>query len=150
MVFSKISRFFALALLLFVAPAYALDRIYTSFFSNTALSGYDPVAYFTVGKPTKGDSDFEFEYKGATWQFASDANRQAFIKAPDKYAPAYGGYCAWAVAQGKDAPGDPLYWKLVDGKLYLNYSADIQKKWNANMSAFIKTADQTWPKLLQP
>ena len=148
MLFQKISRFFVLALLLFATPAFALEPVYTGYFSDKALSGYDTVAYFTVGKPTKGDSDFEFEYKGATWLFASAANRQAFIDAPEKYAPAYGGYCAWAMAQGKEAPGDPNYWKLVNGKLYLNFDADVQTKWNVSIDAFIKAADQSWPKLL--
>ena len=97
----------------------------------------------------KGSSDFETEWKGATWRFASAANREAFLADPEKYAPQYGGYCAWAVSQGQTAPIEPEQWSIVDGKLYLNYNADVQAKWKADVPGFIARADENWPKVLE-
>lgn len=131
-----------------IAPAAnAEPPIYTGVFSNTALQGYDPVAYFTEGKPVKGSKNFTTEYKGATFQFASAANRDAFLADPAMYAPQYGGYCAWAMADGKYAKGDADHWKIVDGKLYLNYNGSIQKKWSADIPGFIDKADAHWSEL---
>jgi len=131
-----------------IAPAaQAEPAIYTGVFSDTALQGYDPVAYFTDGAPVKGSKDFTTEYKGATFQFASAANRDAFLADPTAYAPQYGGYCAWAMADGKYAKGDAKHWKIVDGKLYLNYNASISKKWNADIPGFIEKADAEWSDL---
>jgi hypothetical protein len=131
-------------------PAHAeTSPIYTGFFSDKAASGYDVVAYFTVGKPTEGDKRFSHTHAGATWLFSSAANRDAFIADPAKYSPQYGGYCAWAVSQGYTASGDPEFWKIVDGKLYLNYDAGVQKKWEADVPNFILAADKSWPKLLK-
>ncbi|HAE25654.1 MULTISPECIES: YHS domain-containing (seleno)protein [Hyphomonas] len=130
-----------------VPAAYAEPAIYTGRFSDTALQGYDPVAYFTDGQPVKGSKEFSTEYKGATFQFASAANRDAFLADPAAYAPQYGGYCAWAMADGKYAKGNAKYWKIVDGKLYLNYNAGIQKKWNADVPGFIEKADTQWQDL---
>ena len=128
-----------------VAPiAHAEPPIYTGVFSDTALQGYDPVAYFTSGAPVKGDDAFTADYMGAKFKFASAVNRDAFIEAPEKYAPQYGGYCAWAMADGKHAKGDARYWKIVDGKLYLNYNKSIQKKWDSDVPAFIDRADTAW------
>lgn len=122
--------------------------VYTGVFSNVAVSGHDPVAYFTEGRPVEGDKRFTFRYLGAEWRFASPANRDAFVAAPEKYAPQYGGYCAWAVSQGYTASGDPRFWKIVDGRLYLNYDADVQKKWEADIAGFIRQADGHWPAVL--
>ena len=131
-----------------IAPAASAEpAIYTGTFSRTAVQGYDPVAYFTEGKPVKGTKAFTTEYMGATFQFASAANRDAFIADPARYAPQYGGYCAWAMADGKYAKGDANYWKIVDGKLYLNFNAGIQKKWNADIPGFIDKADTHWGEL---
>lgn len=130
---------------LLVAPAAnAESPIYTGVFSNTALQGHDPVAYFTEGKPVKGNDAFTAEYKGAIFKFSSAVNRDAFIEDPDAYAPQYGGYCAWAMADGKHAKGDARYWKIVDGKLYLNYNKGIQAKWDADIPGFITRADAAW------
>ena len=92
----------------------------------------------------KGDDAFTADYMGAKFKFASAVNRDAFIEAPEKYAPQYGGYCAWAMADGKHAKGDARYWKIVDGKLYLNYNNSIQKKWDSDVPAFIDRADTAW------
>lgn len=136
----------------FLLPAtvvHAADKpVYTGFFSNVAVGGYDPVAYFTDNKPVKGDSRFSTEYQGAQWHFASAANRDRFIAAPERYAPQYGGYCAWAVSEGSTASADPRLWKIVEGKLYLNYDADVQKKWEADMAGHIRKADKNWPAVL--
>nr|WP_321359370.1 YHS domain-containing (seleno)protein [uncultured Hyphomonas sp.] len=130
-----------------VPAAQAEPAVYTSRFSNTALQGYDPVSYFTDGQPVKGAKEFSAEYKGAKFLFASAANRDAFLADPAAYAPQYGGYCAWAMADGKYAKGNAKYWKIVDGKLYLNYNSGIQKKWNADIPGFIEKADTQWQDL---
>ena len=132
------------------SSAWAKDPlVYTGTFSNTAVGGYDPVAYFTENKPVKGSSKISTEYKGARWYFSSIENRDKFMATPSQYEPQYGGYCAWAVSQGSTASGDPLYWKVVNNKLYLNYDADVQKKWEASISEFIQKANANWPKVLQ-
>jgi len=140
----------ALAPAVLAAPAAnAEPPIYTGSFSDTALQGYDPVAYFEQGEAVKGSDDFTTEYMGATFKFASAADRDAFIADPAAYAPQYGGYCAWAMADGKYAKGDARYWRIVDGKLYLNYNAGIQKKWEKDVPGFISKADTHWTELRQ-
>lgn len=124
------------------------DPIYTGLFSKVAVSGYDPVAYFTEGKPVKGDAKFEITHEGAKWRFASAANRDRFVADPKRYAPQYGGYCAWAVSQGSTASADPMQWKIVNDKLYLNYNADVQKKWETDIPGLIRQADRNWPAVL--
>ena len=130
-----------------IAPPAAFPEppVYTSAFDNIAVQGYDPVAYFKDGKPVKGTKDFTATHDGAEFRFASAANRDAFKKDPAKYAPQYGGYCAWAVSQGYHAKGDAKHWKIVDGKLYLNYNASVQKKWEADVPGFISAANTQWP-----
>lgn len=131
------------------APAFAKDApVYTGTFSNTAVSGYDTVAYFTQGKPVKGSTEFRTTYNGAEWRFASAANLAKFRANPGRYAPQYGGYCAWAVSQGYTASGDPTVWKVVGGKLYLNYNQEIGAKWSKNIPGFIRAGDANWPKVL--
>jgi YHS domain-containing protein len=123
--------------------------VYTGLFSSVAVSGYDPVAYFTMQKPVKGDAKFTTLYNGAQWNFVSAEHRDKFVANPNQYAPQYGGYCAWAVSQGYTASADPLRWKIVNDKLYLNYDADVQKKWEASVPEFIQQADKNWPKVIQ-
>lgn len=113
-----------------------------------ALKGYDPVAYFTENKPVLGKTAFTHEWNGAKWQFATADNRAVFVREPEKYAPQYGGYCAWAVSHGYTADTDPLEaWKIVDGKLYLNYNKDVAQKWNENIPKYIADANQNWQNL---
>jgi YHS domain-containing protein len=138
----------SLLLLLFSLPVRAESDIYTGYFSDLAISGYDSVAYFTEGKPVEGNDKFSLNYKGAQWQFSSQANLEAFTLAPDKYAPQYGGYCAWAVAHDNTAKGEPDQWYIHEGKLYLNYNADIREKWLKDKEALIKQADTNWPTVL--
>lgn len=124
------------------------DPIYTGIFNNRAVSGYDAVAYFKAGKPVKGDAKFTTEYMGAEWYFSSQENLDEFVAEPAKYAPQYGGHCAWAVANGYTASGDPNQWKIVDGKLYLNYNAEVKADWEVDIPGFIMKADVNYPKLV--
>lgn len=115
--------------------------------SAVALKGYDAVAYFKEGQPVKGMPQYSHQWMGATWHFASAKARDAFAASPEKYAPQYGGYCAWAVSRGYTADADPEAWKLVNGKLYLNYSKSVQRKWEGDVPANILKADGNWPGL---
>ena len=140
----------AAAIVIGTAPAARADKapVYRTLL-GTAIDGTDPVAYFTEGRPVDGSSEFTHEWNGATWRFASAANRDAFAAEPEKYAPQYGGYCAWAVSQGYTASTDPEAWKIVDGKLYLNYDKNVQANWEKDIPGFISSADANWPKVLE-
>jgi YHS domain-containing protein len=116
--------------------------------SGAAIRGYDPVAYFTSGKPVKGSKEFTTQWRGATWHFASAEHRDRFAAAPEKYAPQYGGYCAYGVAQGYTVSIDPAAWTVVDGKLYLNYSTNVRRTWEKDIPGYIRKADTQWPKAL--
>ena len=110
-----------------------------------AIRGYDPVAYFTEGKPVPGDPQFSYSYQGADWQFASAKNRDAFKADPEKYAPQYGGYCAFGTSRGYKAPTQPDAWTIDNGKLYLNYNTKVRTEWDKDRSGYIKKADANWP-----
>lgn len=139
----------ALAFVAAVLPAHARDAdIYTGTFSSLAVGGYDAVAYFKLNRPVEGVAQFTTEYKGATWRFSNQDNLNAFKANPAAFAPQYGGYCAWAVSQGYTASGDPQFWKVVGGKLYLNYDRDVQTKWEKDIPGFIVKADKNWPGVL--
>ncbi len=114
-----------------------------------AIRGYDPIAYFTKGEPTEGNRSISLKWKEATWYFVSEANKEDFKKTPTKYAPQFGGYCSYAVSRGYTASIDPEAWKIVDGKLYLNYSQKIRTKWEANQTEYIRKAETNWPKLIE-
>lgn len=146
----RILRSFLAVVALFAAgSAFARDaEVYTGSFSSLAAGGYDAVAYFKMSKPVQGNAQFEMAYKGATWRFASQENLDAFRANPASYAPQYGGYCAWAVAQGYTASGDPQVWKIVGGKLYLNYDRSVQAKWEKDIPGFIAKGDRNWPGVL--
>jgi YHS domain-containing protein len=96
----------------------------------------------------KGSKEFTAQWRGATWHFASADHRDRFAAAPEKYAPQYGGYCAWAVGHGYTADIDPAAWTIRDGKLYLNYDLEIREKWLADPARWIRDGDANWPKLL--
>jgi YHS domain-containing protein len=113
--------------------------------SGLALKGYDPVAYFAEGKPVPGRPEFTARHEGATYRFASPANRDAFAAAPGNYAPQYGGYCAFGMASGYKAPIEPDAWTIVDGKLYLNYNQSVRSRWSADIPGFIRKAEANWP-----
>ena len=136
---------FLFAVFLLVSPAHAIAPVFN--IDGKAIRGFDPVAYFTEEKPVKGSPDHTYAYQGATWQFASAENRQKFIGDPAKSAPAYGGYCAWAVANNYTATIDPNAWTIRDGKLYLNFSKFVRARWALDKSGNIATGDQNWPDL---
>ena len=115
--------------------------------ASIAIKGYDTVAYFKDGKPVKASGQYSHSWNGATWQFSSEETRNLFAADPAKYAPQFGGYCAWAVGHGYTANIDPEAWKIIEGKLYLNYNKDIQKKWQADSANWIGEAERNWPKL---
>mgnify|MGYP003506034536 FL=1 len=129
-------------------PAGALSPINKTIFGGVAIDGWDPVAYFLDGKPVEGSREHSVEWNGATWRFASAAHRELFVQAPEKYGPQYGGYCAWAVSQGYTAGIDPEAWRIENGRLYLNYSPEVQKKWAADIPGNVAKGGATWPKLL--
>jgi YHS domain-containing protein len=130
-------------------PAFAeKPPVYTAPFSRLALGGYDPVAYFTQGEPVRGDAAHTLTHQGFQYRFASAENLAAFRANPARYQPAYGGYCAWAVSQGYTASGDPRHWRIVDGRLYLNYNGEVQTRWERDIPGFIRSANTNWPGVL--
>lgn len=129
------------------AAAFAADPISTGRFNNLAVGGYDTVS-FHDGAPVEGSAEFATVYEGAEFRFASAETLARFEADPEAYAPAYGGYCAWAMASGKFAYGNPKNANIVDGVLYLNYNDGIEKKWLADTAGFIEKADAHWPEVL--
>ena len=139
---------FVVVTLLMAKTALAVSPVSTGFFSNKAIKGYDTVAYFTENKPVKGSSDYTTEYLGAQWLFSSQENLDLFLAEPERYAPQYGGYCAWAVSQNSTASIRPDLFTIVDDKLYLNYSDKINDRWLKNQTELIEQADLYWPQLV--
>ena len=113
--------------------------------NGVAIQGTDPVAYFREGKLVRGNSQFQHEWKGAIWHFSSSQNRDLFAGNPEKYAPQYGGYCAYAVSRGYVAPIDPAAWTIVEGKLYLNFSLQVRDVWAKDIPGNIAKANKNWP-----
>jgi len=116
--------------------------------NGIAIRGYDTVAYFTVGKPVKGKDAYTTEWNGATWKFSSQEHLDLFVGAPEEYAPQYGGYCAYGVAQDSLVKIEPEYWTIFGGKLYLNFNRKLNNKWKKDIPGYIKTADEAFEKLL--
>ncbi len=114
---------------------------------GVAVRGTDVVAYFTEGRPRPGLAEFEHEWQGARWLFATAAHRDAFAADPARYAPAYGGFCAFAVSEGYTAPIDPQAWRIVDGRLFLNYDLGVQRRWERDIARRITRGDANWPRL---
>jgi YHS domain-containing protein len=112
---------------------------------GVAINGYDAVAYFTKSQPVKGDKKFLLVWNNATWYFASQEDLNLFQASPEKYAPQYGGYCAYGLSENHKAPTKPEAWSIVNGKLYLNYNLDIKQDWQKNTGERIKKADAYWP-----
>jgi YHS domain-containing protein len=117
--------------------------------TDAAILGYDTVAYFTVGKPVKGLDSLVHEWMGAKWKFSSQAHLDLFRAGPEKYAPQYGGYCAYGVSQDHLVSIEPDKFRIIDGKLYLNYDADVQQKWLKDPAGYIKQADAKFQALLK-
>ena len=135
--------------LFFTAPSFAADEIYTGIVPGVAIGGYDSVAYFTKGEATKGDKAFVLSYKGADWRFSSQENLDLFSANPEKYAPQYGGYCAYAASKGALAKGDPEAWTVYKDKLYLNFSKSVRALWKTDIPGNVAKADVNYPKLLE-
>jgi hypothetical protein len=129
------------------AAAPAAPAVYVNS-TGLAAQGYDPVAFFTKGKPVKGSVSHQLEWGGAKWRFASAESLAAFKADPTRYAPQFGGYCAWAVSQHYLAPGDPNFWKIVDGRLYLNANARAKQLWEADQAEAIARGHGNWPAVL--
>ena len=126
-----------------ISSAFAAEEHFVA--DGYGVSGYDPVAYHTDGQPTVGNSVYTVSHEGVTYRFASADNKNAFQANPDKYAPEYGGFCAFGTAMGRKFPGDPNAWRIVDGKLYLNLNKDVQAQWVKDVPGFIRGADHNWP-----
>ncbi|RYY61175.1 MAG: YHS domain protein [Chitinophagaceae bacterium] len=120
-----------------VSPVFAPD--------GRALKGYDVVAFFTLSKPVMGYDSLAHEWNGVRWLFSSNENRNLFAAAPEKYAPQYGGYCAYGTAEGHKAPTEVETWTIVENKLYFNYNKPVQRAWKKNQPALIEKADRQWP-----
>lgn len=112
-----------------------------------ALKGYDPVSYFASSGPVLGKEKYTAQHAGANYRFATAANRDTFVSNPGKYAPAYGGFCAMGVALEKKLDVDPKAWRVVDGRLYLNVSKDVQKRWLDDVPGNLRQAELNWPRL---
>jgi YHS domain-containing protein len=136
----------------FVAPpAHAVKQTggeYNTMYAGLGAKGYDVVSYFTTGKPTVGSAQHESVYGGVTWRFANEKNLKLFAANPEKYAPQYGGFCSWGVANGRLFDVDPVNgWTIVDGKLYLNFNADLNNTFAKEATKFIPMAEKNWPTL---
>lgn len=132
-----------------IVPAYAdQPPVHTGLLSRVAVGGYDPVAYFTEGRPVRGTTEHRITHQGYEYRFASAEHLAAFRANPSRYVPQYGGYCAWAVAQGYTAAGNPNNWRIVDGRLYLNYNNEVQSRWERDIPGFIRSGDSNWPTVL--
>ena len=110
-----------------------------------AIRGYDPVAYHLEQKPVKGKKEITFDYNGATWRFSSEANLELFRADPERYAPVYGGYCAFGMSRGYAVDTDPRAFTIVDGKLYLNHNLSVRRTWSKDIPGNIAKADANWP-----
>jgi hypothetical protein len=122
-------------------PAWYLSR-------GLALAGYDAVSYFSDSRAVKGDERFEMEWNRARWRFTSAEHLERFKADPARYAPQFGGYCAWAVSRGYTASGDPAAWSVVDGRLYLNYSMSVRSMWEKDKAGNIAKGNANWPAVL--
>lgn len=135
-------------LLMVPLPGFTAQReVFTGSFPGVAINGYDAVAYFTANTPVPGDPTIVSDWNGVTWRFSNEENKAAFVAAPEKYAPQYGGYCAYAVSKGAKAKTEPAAFTIVDGKLYLNHSLDVRAIWGKDITANVANADKNWPGL---
>jgi len=146
MIASKAMKTAALALALTATPFLARAAAPTAH-STVGAGGYDLVSYHTGKKPLPGNGNHVVVRDGVTYLFASEENKDAFSKAPERYLPAYGGWCAYGVSVGKKFVGDPTVWEIVDGRLYLNLDNGIKARWAKDIPGNVAKADATWPKI---
>lgn len=138
--------FFAIVLLFLSVDVHAQKaEIFQK--DGAAIRGFDPVAFFAENKPVKGDEKISYEWKGAQWLFSSGSNMERFKKDPEKYAPQYGGYCAYGMADGHKAPTETDTWTIIDNKLYFNYNRKVKELWSKDTNGYIKKANANWPEL---
>ena len=138
-------RIFLFLLCLFSINAFARDKIFHE--DGNAIRGYDAVAYHTLKQAVKGEAQHAFKWKGVNWLFSNQENHELFAGNPDKFAPKYGGHCAYAASKGYIAPIDPEAWTIVDDRLYLNYSKSVRTTWKQDIPGNITKADANWPGL---
>lgn len=142
----------AFAVVAIVAPASSAraetPAVYVDRTQAAAVGGYDLTSYF-AGAPVRGSAQFAATHNGATYHFVNAENRARFLADPSAFLPQYGGYCAWAVSNNYTAPADPTAWRVVDGKLYLNYNAAVQERWARDIPARISSANTNWPNVLK-
>ncbi len=154
-----IKSILTMVLIMTGTAVYAVEAVNTfgaggSFFSDpdrtgVAIKGTDTVAYFTQNKPVPGKDEFSMSWKSAKWKFSSKENLELFKANPEKYAPQYGGYCAYGVAKDNLVKIEPELFTILDGKLYLNYDADIMAKWKKDPKGYIKIADEKFNSLIK-
>ncbi len=143
-ILNTLKRFAAVVAVAFSAGGFAADVQLNTDANDLAIHGYDAVSYFTETGPVKGEQEYSASYRDAIYLFSSAENRDAFRAAPQKYAPQFGGYCAMGVALNKKLDVDPLAWRIVDGKLYLNLNKQVQAKWLEDVPGNIATAERNW------
>jgi hypothetical protein len=131
------------------AHAGLTQRIVVDWHSGLAIGGYDPVAYFTDGKPMAGSPDLELQYGGVVWRFCNVGNRAAFAGHPEIYMPQYGGYDPVSVAHGLAVAGDPDLWAIVSERLFLFFNAAQREKFLADSARFIALSKRKWPEVMQ-
>ena len=138
---------FSIIAMFVIASGVALGQ--TSFYAadGIAIKGYDPVAYFSEGKPVEGLKEFSYSWQGTEWHFKNLANRDAFKAAPEKYAPQFGGYCAYGASQNHKSPTDPVAFTIVNQRLYLNYSPKVKELWMKDTTGYIVKARKNWTSL---
>lgn len=141
-------KLFSIILIIVVAISAACSKVeqlgLNTDSSGSALRGYDAVAYFAVDSAVKGDAKYAYVWNGAKWFFSSEENMKKFQADPEAYTPQFGGYCSYAVSEGYTADGDPEAWKVVDGKLYLNYSPKVKEMWEKDQTERIKMGTKNW------
>jgi YHS domain-containing protein len=128
-----------------LATGAAADDLRRNAPDGLGLRGYDPVAYQTLRAAVPGDAAIAIEHDGIEWRFSSAQNREAFVATPERYLPAYGGFCAWATAHGYKADADPEAWTVVDGRLFVNYNREVQAEWLPERDRLIVEGDRNWP-----
>jgi YHS domain-containing protein len=139
---NKIGFFLCVALITFSVVKAQKATIYSP--NGKAINGYDPVAYFTESKAVKGNEKLNFQWNGATWYFSNKQNLDAFKKSPEKFAPQYGGYCAYGLSRGYKASTEPDAWTIENNKLYLNYNKEVREIWNKDRKKYVEVADRNW------
>ena len=135
-------RFILLALTLIASLSVHADPVFET--ESGAIRGYDPVAYHTEGAPVLGSAGITHTWQDVEWRFASEENRDLFAADPERYAPQYGGYCAFGTSRGYKVSTQPEAFAIVDGKLYLNYNLAVQKTWDKDRPGYIAKADENW------